>query len=307
MAPGHALLEDFGFFRWCATPSSPRSTSAWEADFRSRQMLHTALFSMITLFTTVDPQVSSSDACQMWLQRTDAVAVAHGYKLETSKRGGLLGRSLAGTRLEANCEAGFADLRIIDAEGASASIEVTGEPGDSLFALQMSGDFPGFGHVARTHVIETNGSTVSGFANFSAAAADDFASVDFSSDGTTESFVGDANKMNAVFAPRLSKSVAWRDANRFLYGFAGMLEAMEDPDGGVNPAAMDGLFSFAVPIPHSEATDGDATHVYRVCGASGAACALTAIFPPALAACGAGSAGCLAALGCLFADCAGDD
>lgn len=270
-------------------------------------MLHTTLFSMITLFTTADPQVSSSDACQIWLQRTAAVAIAHGYSLENSKRGGLIGRSHTGTRLEATCEAGFADLRIVDAEGASASIEVTGEPGGGLFALQMSGDFPGFGHVARTHVVEMSGSTVLGFTNFSAATTEDFASFDISSDGKTESSVGDANKVNAEFSPRLSKSVAWRDANIFLYGLAGMLGGMEDPDGGVQPAAMDGLFSFAVPIPHSEATDGDATHVYRVCGASGSACVLTIFFPPAVVGCGVGSAGCLAALGCLFADCAGDD
>jgi hypothetical protein len=281
-------------------------TSRKEEPLPIHTMLNIALFSMFSLFTANAQTVAPSAVCEQWLRRVESIAVLHRYQVESSKRG-LSGQSRRGSRMHAQCKRRHAELHVIDASGASTSLEFTGAPGEPLFALELTGVFPGVGEVSQTHVFEARGPELKGFMTFTASAAGDFVSVEFAADGRTLSGVGDADRANARFAPVLRASVAWRDANAFLYGLGGMWNPLQTPMKASEQAAFDPLISIAIPTPHAAETDQDALHTKRTCGASGAACAAALFFPPAVAACIAGTAACLAATACILADCAGDD
>lgn len=120
-------------------------------------MIHSTLFSMLVLSNIHEPLKAPDGACQTWLERAESVASSQDYMLESSEgnpsgKSGLAGRSKRGSRLDASCEPGHAQLRIVDAEGSSVSLEVSGTPGEALFSFQMSGNFPGFGQVTGEHV-----------------------------------------------------------------------------------------------------------------------------------------------------------
>lgn len=270
-------------------------------------MLDTALLSMFSLFTVTAQPSAPSVACDTWLSRVEAIAIAQGYRIEAS-RNSLSGQSDRDSRMSARCEQGHAELRVIDSGGASTSLEFTGAPDEPMFALELTGVFPGVGQVSQTHVLEAKGSELEGFMAFSAATTDDFVSVEFAADGRTISYVGDGDGANEVFAPVLRKSLAWTDTNVFLYGLAGMWDGLQGTVGeSEQQAVFDPLFFMAIPTPHSEAADQDAVQVKRVCSASGTTCALSLLWPPAFVACGVGTAACLAAGACLALDCSGDD
>lgn len=270
-------------------------------------MIHSTLFSVLALSSAHEPQTAPDGACETWLERAEFVASSQDYVLESSEpsKNGLAGRSKRGSRLDASCEPGHAHLRVADAEGASVSLEFSGTFGDAL-SLQIRGDFPGVGQIARTHIFEVVGSEIEGFTNFSAATAEEFASVDLAPDGSTIRVVGEADRANASFVPKLTQSIAWEEANLFLYGLAGLLEGLQNVAGETEQDPMDSLFSLAIPTSHSEARDQDAVHGIRTCSASAATCVLAIFFAPAGGACLSLSALCFAAAGCHAADCAGD-
>ncbi len=269
---------------------------------------------MLVLSGVHEPQKAPDDACETWLERAEFVASSHDYMLESSEgnppgtgKSGLVGRSRRGSRLDASCEPGHAQLRIVDAEGSSVSLEFSGTPGEALYSFQMTGDFPGLGQIARTHLLEEKGSEIEEFTNFSAATADGFASIDLAPDGSTIRFVGDANRANASFVPKLTQSIAWKDANLFLYGLAGMLEGLENVADETEQAPMDGLFPLAIPTPHSEARDLDAVYGLQQCSGAAVSCVAAIFLGPTVGAlCYATSINCYAAAACYAADCAGD-
>lgn len=281
-------------------------TSGQEESLPINTMLNIALFSMLSLFTANAQTPASSVVCDTWLRRIESIAAVQSYNLELTKDG-LSGRSRLGSQMYAGCKQGHAEINVIDAEGASARLEFMGAPDEPLFALELTGVFPGVGEVSQTHVFEAKDSEVGGFMTFTASTAEDFVSVEFAADGRTVGEVGDADRANAIFAPALRASAAWKDASAFLYGFGGMWDGLQGEMGASGQAVLDPLISIAIPTPHTTAEDQDVLYTKRMCGASGAACAAAWFFPPALAACIAGTAGCLAATACALADCAGDD
>lgn len=250
--------------------------------------------------------VPSEDPCDAMLTRLSKVGEIRGYSVSTSVFGFTASRDE--TELEARCSAGHLTIALVEADGSEVNVTFRRRAGES-FALEILGQYPEIGTLARTALIDASAEPMTGSLNFAAAVGDGLVFVEFGLAGEVLAAGGaapgeDGQRVNALFTPTLSTSEIWKDAHALVFAAA----KIWDSTMAAHESDLDSLLALAIPSPDPAAkVDSDGKDAVQKCGVATAICLAAAWLPPAGAwACGVALGNCIAALPCLPADCEGD-
>lgn len=282
-----------------ATNRGQRTNSRQEDRLRGFAMLTLILTSILMPAPMTHASVPEETPCDTWRTRIKVAAVARDYAI-TPTQDGFSGHTPRGKRLMVSCKGGHASARIVDRNGTSIELELTGSTRRQRQSYELSGDFPGVGSITHTHVFRAARAGLRGFSSYSAVAGDEMATVETSFETGRYSSSGEVERVNDRFRTVLQVGGVWGDAHAFAMAAGGLLDEPPSPSGSWNPV-IDVMSTIAVPPPPP--VEGSKTPTIVSCLTSGAICGATIFLPILAAGCVTATAGCVAQAGCYAAGC----
>jgi hypothetical protein len=240
------------------------------------------------------PTIAEDPApCGPVLARLQGAGAALGYSVR-DEGSGFTG-SRGADRLDVACSTTEVVIEVVEPAGPLVSVHFARAVGPG-YVLELVGQFPGLGHVSQTATVDEKSR---GTLTFVADAGDRWAFAEFDLEGERLADGGDPAVVNDRFAPVLSASHSWQDAQKLTLALAGMWGP-----GAAQPVELEVALAVAVPDPRDPRLKKSILGQAMTCGTATLTCTAAAYgFAPAAGSCVNSASACALAVACALVSC----